>query len=38
MYTAKKFDWRIFFILLAAATFGVIAISPLYTCITAGTA
>jgi membrane protease YdiL (CAAX protease family) len=28
MYTAKKFDWRIFFILLAAATFGVIAILP----------
>ncbi len=28
MVTAKKFDWRIFFILLAAATFGVIAIIP----------
>jgi hypothetical protein len=28
MYTAKKFDWRIFFILLAAATFGVIAVLP----------
>jgi len=28
MYTAKKFDWRIFFILLGAATFGVIAIFP----------
>lgn len=28
MYTAKKFDWRIFFILLTAATFGVIAIFP----------
>ena len=28
MYATKKFDWRIFFILLAAATFGVIAIFP----------
>jgi membrane protease YdiL (CAAX protease family) len=28
MNTIKKFDWRIFFILLAAATFGVIAIIP----------
>jgi Type II CAAX prenyl endopeptidase Rce1-like len=28
MNTTKKIDWRIFFILLAAATFGVIAIIP----------
>jgi hypothetical protein len=28
MNTAKKFDWRIFFTLLAAATLGVIAIVP----------
>jgi hypothetical protein len=27
-YQAKKFDWRIFFILLGAATFGVIAVIP----------
>jgi len=36
MYTAKKFDWRIFFILLAAATFGVIAIIPYSLALQAG--
>jgi hypothetical protein len=36
MYAAKKFDWRIFFILLAAATFGVIAIIPYSLALQAG--
>ena len=36
MYTVKKFDWRIFFILLAAATFGVIAIFPYSLALLAG--
>lgn len=36
MYTAKKFDWRIFFILLGAATFGVIAIFPYSLALQAG--
>ena len=36
MHSAKKFDWRIFFILLAAATFGVIAIIPYSLALQAG--
>jgi hypothetical protein len=36
MYTAKKFDWRIFFILLTASTFGVIAIFPYSLALQAG--
>ena len=36
MTATKKFDWRIFFILLAAATFGILAIFPYSLALQAG--